>query len=112
MTFRVSDEMVTEIEDMANERDISKSEVARELLDLGSEYADLQTENERLQRRVSALIQQREEHGELVAYVEDERELRRRREQRQEQRRQSNAFQRFAWWVFGEPADEIEERDD
>jgi uncharacterized protein with von Willebrand factor type A (vWA) domain len=97
MTFRVADETATEIEEVASERDVSKSEVAREYLELGSEYADLQTENDRLRNRIQTLIRQREEHTELVEYVERKREVETLREERQS----APLWVRTKYWLFG-----------
>lgn len=66
------------------------------------EYEQLQAECDRLERRVDTLTDAREERGELIAYVEDEREL-----QRQERaRRQANIVARAKGWVFGWSASE------
>lgn len=61
------------------------------------EYEQSQAECDRLERRIDTLIDAREERGELIAYVLDEREL-----QRQERaRRQANIVARAKGWVFG-----------
>lgn len=106
ITLRLPTEMIEELDSEANEHGVSRSEHIRTILETRNEHDELQTERDRLERRVQTLIQQRDEHRELVEYVEDERELRHRREQRREQRRQSNAFKRFAWWLFGDPETE------
>jgi len=79
VSVRLDDDLLEEIEDYAD--DEPRSEAIRELLRRGLEYDELATENERLQRRVEALIDNRDEHTELVNYVEDERRYRREREQ-------------------------------
>lgn len=66
--------------------------------------AELEAENERLQRRVETLIEMREEHGELVEYVEREKSLQERREERETERaarRNAPIWKRGYWWIFG-----------
>lgn len=94
LTIRVPEDTLEEIEDLAAERDSSKSEVAREYLQLGSEYGDLQTENERLRTRVQKLIDMHEQHDELVKHVEQEQAL-------QTKRHNASVVQRAKWFVFG-----------
>jgi Arc/MetJ-type ribon-helix-helix transcriptional regulator len=66
--------------------------------------ADLERENDRLHRERRQLLDQRDEHTELVRHVEDEREE---REQRRE-RRNAPVWRRAKWWVFGHSDDETE----
>lgn len=66
--------------------------------------ADLERENERLHRERRQLLEQREEHQELVRHVEDE------RKDREHRRERSNApvWRRAKWWVFGRAENETE----
>lgn len=97
VSTRLDTETVQDVRETAEARDVSMAEVLRELVQKGLDYDDVVTENERLRRRVQTLIEQREEHSDLVEYVEAEREL-----QRQErERRNANAIERAKWWVFG-----------
>lgn len=95
VSTRLDDETVRDIREAAEERDVSMAEVLRELVEKGREYDGLERENDRLRQRVAALIQQREEHDELVEYVEDERQLAR-------QRAEAPVWERAKWWVFGQ----------
>ena len=72
----------------------------------GVEYEDLKRENDRLQNRVRKLIDAREEHTELVEYVEEERLDRQREREHREQRRGAPAWRRAKWWLLGTPDDE------
>lgn len=108
ITLRVQSDVKESLESEATEHDQTLSEYMRTLISKrnddtvdGSEYERLQaehervqTENDRLQRRVEALIQQRDEHRELVAYVEDEREL-------QRERLSASLLTRSKWFLFG-----------
>lgn len=85
------------IEAYADENDVNKSDAIRTLLAKGLEYDDLRIENERLRNEKRAIISQREEHGELVEYVEEERSM----QQRREERRDAPAWKRAKWWLFG-----------
>ena len=100
VTTRIPDDTYRILGEIADERDESVSAVVRELVQKGLDYDDLEQENERLQNRVRKLVDTREEHQELVEYVEDERDLTRQREQR----RRAPAWRRAKWWLFGEPA--------
>jgi predicted nuclease with TOPRIM domain len=104
LTIRVADETAAEIEERADESDASKSEVARELLRLGSEHESLQAECDRLRRELQAANSRYDEHTELVEYVEDERLAR----QRERDRRSAPAWRRAKWWLFGTPEDETD----
>ena len=101
LTIRVADETAAAIEEQADKSDASKSEVARELLQLGTEYESLQAECDRLKRELQAANSRYDEHSELVEYVEDERRI----QQRREERRQANVFRRAWWYLAGTPTD-------
>ena len=102
LTIRVADETATEIENRADESDASKSEVARELLRLGSEHESLQAECDRLRRELQAANSRYDEHTELVEYVEEERRI----QQRREERSHAPAWRRAKWWLLGTPEDD------
>lgn len=101
LTIRVADETAASIEEQADESDASKSEVARELLRLGSEYESLQAECDRLREQLQATNARQDDVGELAEYVEEERRIQRRREERSH----APAWRRAAWWLFGTPED-------
>ena len=100
VSTRLNDETHQYVCEAADKRDVSQAEVLRELIEKGIEYDDLEREKKRLETRVRKLIDTREEHTELVEYVEEERSLQRRREERS----QANVFRRAWWWLAGEPA--------
>ena len=94
---RISEDLDSEIEAFADEHDLTRSDAIRELLQRGVEYDRVRTENDRLQRNLQQLIDQREEHTELVEYVEEERSL----QQRRAERRDAPLWRRAKWWVLG-----------
>jgi hypothetical protein len=106
VSTRLDNETHQYVRETADERDVSQAEVLRELIEKGVEYDDLERENERLQNRVRKLIDTREEHDELVEYVEEERLDRQRERDRREQRRSAPAWRRAKWWLLGTPDDE------
>jgi Arc/MetJ-type ribon-helix-helix transcriptional regulator len=61
-----------------------------ELREAADRAEDLETENERLQRKLTETNARREEHQELVRYVEDEITY-----------RNASLSQRAKWWLFG-----------
>ena len=77
----------------------SKSAAVRSFIQAGEQAAELERENERLHRERRQLLEQREEHGELVRYAENHRE----RGERVRERRQQPAWVRAWWWLTGEP---------
>jgi chromosome segregation ATPase len=65
-----------------------------ELAECQSHVDDLETDLERCRRARRQLLEQRDEHGELVAAVERERSL-------EERRASAGVIQRFSWWLRG-----------
>jgi len=93
---RVPEDTDAGVEGYADDNDLSKSEAIRELLARGLEYGDLQSENERLHRERRQILEQRDEHTDLVRAVEDRRTLER-------ERAEAGLWTRFRWWVRGKP---------
>lgn len=71
----------------------------RELAELEREIRDLRTENERLRREKRMILEQREEHTDLVRAIERETTM-------EERRAQAGVFTRAKWWFTGMPDDE------
>ena len=90
MTFRIPDDVVEHIEGKAEERDVSKSEVVRELLERGIEYDDLQTEVDRLRNQLQATNERNEIDDKLVRYVEHDIEY-----------HEADLLTKARWFVFG-----------
>ena len=90
MTFRVPDDVVKHVESEAEERDVSKSKVARELLERGIEYDDLQTEVDRLRNRLQATNERNEVDDKLVKYVENDIEY-----------HEADLLTKARWFIFG-----------
>lgn len=102
ISIRFADDRLAEIEELAENESVTRSQYIRESLDAREELAECRRENERLERRVRALIEQREEHDELVRFIEDERLDR----QRERERRQTNIVRRTWWYLAGTPETE------
>lgn len=66
-----------------------------------SKYEELQRENKRLREQLAATNSRVDEHKELQAYVEEEREL----QQQRRQRENAPIWKRAKYWVFGYPGD-------
>ena len=114
-------EMVSRLSDVVDESYDNRSEAVRDLLEKGFEHEqritdleeeyeahitelkeqvnNLERETERLQNEKRLILEQREEHTELVEYVEEERDSNR----RDRERRQAPAWRRAKWWLLGEP---------
>lgn len=111
-SISVDDDLNDYIEELADTDEYeSKSDVVRALLRQGREVEDLdesladlkaradqaddlETENDRLQRKLTEMNALRDEHQELVEYVEHERSL-------QERKARASLLERGKWWLFG-----------
>ena len=102
LTITVTDEQAALLEELSEDdgQYDSKSAAVRNFIESGERVAELEREVERLNRERRQLLEQREEHGELVRYAEDQRE----QEQRTQQRREKPVWTRMRWWVLGEPS--------
>lgn len=112
VTVRLSEEEVETLDAEANDLEISRAEYIRDLIEKGRESDETQRELKETQNKVADLRRQlqavntrQEDVGELVEYVEQEREL----EQHREQRRQAAVWTRAKWWLLGEPGEREEE---
>lgn len=97
VTIRIPDDTYRTLKTESDERDASMSEVCRERIEKGIDYDRLQAERDRLRSEKRTLISQREEHTDLVEYVEQEREL----QQQREERKDAPVWTRAKWWVLG-----------
>lgn len=96
-TIRIPDDVAAEIDRRAEADDVSESAAARQLLRRGLEYDGLQAERDQLRNQLQAVNQREDNVGELVEYVERERELQR----RERERRDAPLWERARWFVFG-----------
>lgn len=71
-SVRVSDDLADDVEAFIDAYDGSKSDALCELLKQGTAYEDIQSERDALQNQLQTFVEQREEHQELVEYVEEE----------------------------------------
>jgi len=111
VTFSLKEEQLEAVDDFQEAHDIdSRSKALRRLIEeyeetqrqyeeLHTEYEELQTELEHERDRNRMILEQREEHTELVRYVEEERSA--------EQRwREAGIGQRIKWRLFGMDTEE------
>lgn len=101
LTVRVPEDLLEEIEDLADAEDVSTSEAARRLLRKGTEAEVLEQEAERLRREKRLILEQREEHTELVRQVRSDRTL-------AERKAQAGLLTKAKWALFGMSDDEKE----
>lgn len=98
VSTRLDDETYRHISETADERGVSKAEVLREYITeyerLSERVEDLERENERLRNEKRLVLEQREEHTDLVHYVEDEMSY-----------REAGLGTRMKWWLFGKGGD-------
>lgn len=99
LTATVDEDQVALIEELSSDggQYASKSEAVRACIQAYERVAELEAENDRLRREKRAVIEQRDEHRELVEYVEGEREL----QQMERERRNAPLWKRVEWFVFG-----------
>jgi Arc/MetJ-type ribon-helix-helix transcriptional regulator len=106
VSVKLDEARVNELDEIASDDGVSRSEVIRTLLDdalnthddevnkLREKIDELETELERVHREKRQILEQREENTELVKYVEEERSLSR-------QKAQAGIATRAKWWLFG-----------
>lgn len=97
ITVVVDDELLEQVDEYDD--DDNRSETVRELLKKGLAYDEKEREVDRLNRKVSAIQSRREEHQELVEYVENQKQL-------QRDRQTASAVERAKWWLFGRNFDD------
>lgn len=100
ITVKLSDETIDSLNNIAeDEHDGNRSDAVRELIEKGRKYDDLERRHQEVQRQLRAVNTRQEDVTDLVEYVEQERELQRRREERKD----APVWRRAKWWVFGRP---------
>ena len=99
LTVTVDEDHAALIDELSNEdgQYASKSEAVRECIQAYERVDELEVENDRLRREKRAVIEQRDEHRELVEYVEGEKEL----QKMERERRNAPIWRRVRWLVFG-----------
>lgn len=102
VSTRLEDETYRLIAETADERDVSKAEVLRELVEKGIQYNDLKRENDRLRNEKRTIINQREEHTELVRTVERQQSL-------AERKAEAGLLTKTKWALFGMNVDDEKE---
>lgn len=115
ITLRLSQETIDDVEDEAEEADVTRSEHLRDVIESRHEHAEdverlqeevdeLRTEVERLRNEKRALVDDRQERQELVAFAEQERDLR----QLEREKQAAPIWTRAKWWAFGRDVDDSE----
>ena len=114
VTFSLEQEQLDTLDEFQEENDISsRSEALRRFIDdyeeLHTQYEELHTQCEKLQteleqerNRNKMILEQREEHTELVKYVQDERTA-------EQKWREAGIGQRIKWRLFGMDTDDDRE---
>jgi len=100
-TVTLNDDLAAHVDAVRPQPDAPDAEAVREcirrsqrLADCRDRVAELETELERLRNEKRQILQQREEHTELVRAVERERSI-------QERKAQAGLGQRVKWAIFG-----------
>lgn len=101
ITVVIDDELLEQVDEYGD--DDNRSETVRELLRKGLDYdddlADKENQIDRLNRKVAAIQSRREEHQELVEYVENQKQL-------QRDKQTASAVERAKWFLFGRDLDD------
>ena len=99
LTATVEEDQVALIEELSGDggQYASKSEAVRACIQAYERVSQLEAENDRLRREKRAVIEQRDEHRELVEYVDGEREL----QQMERERRNAPIWLRLKWFIWG-----------
>ena len=83
-------EQVGALSDLVGDEYENRSEAVRGLLDKGFAYDEIEATADRLERQLAQVIDERDEHQELVAYVEEEQTW-----------REAPLLTRMKWWLYG-----------
>lgn len=95
ITIRVDEDTKRMLAEEAHENDASMSETARNYIQRGMDYDDIERDRDRLRSQIRTLIEQRENHTELVRAVQREQTL-------AERRAGAGIATRVKWWVLGD----------
>jgi len=105
-TVTLDDELAAHVDAVRAQADDSNAEAVRECVrrsqrldECRDRVAELETEVERLQNEKRLILEQREEHTELVRAVEEERTL-------EQRRAEAGLATRVKWAIFGMDGDE------
>ncbi len=95
ITLRLEEDTIQSLDSEAETRGVTRSEYIRELIERRSEYAEidsLREELERVKHERNTLIQNRQETTDIVRYLEKNQEW-----------ETAPIWTRAKWWVFGKP---------
>lgn len=98
--------------DTATSRLEGYSELQEEHSELQDEYEALEARHNDLQRQLAAVNARQKDVGELVEYVEEQRELTQYQERRQRLLDDANILRRWKWKLTGVPVDEQDGNDE
>lgn len=120
VSLRLPEDLIEDLDTYQDEHEVSRSEACRDLIasaiadergpnvdervqsvrdDLEQEITDLKRENDRLHRERRQILEQREEHDELVRAVEREQSL-------AERRAEAGFLTKTKWALFGMKTDD------
>lgn len=109
VTLRMDEDFVETLDAEADERDLSRSDYIRNILqsrdnanELQRKMDELQRKNDELRSQLQAANQRIDASNEIVEYVEEQREV----EDKREKRSHANVLRRGWWWLTGTPEDE------
>lgn len=83
-------EQVGKLSDLVGDEYENRSEAVRGLLDKGFAYDEIEATADRLERQLAQVIDERDDHQEIVAYVEEEQTW-----------REAPLLTRMKWWLYG-----------
>jgi len=83
-------EQVGKLSDLVGDEYENRSEAVRGLLDKGFAYDEIEATADRLERQLAQVIDERDDHEEIVAYVEEEQTW-----------REAPLLTRMKWWLYG-----------
>lgn len=115
LSLRMDGELIESLDEEADERDVTRSQYIRNILEsrheadeLRQELDALQAQHDELQRQLAATNRRQEDVGELVEYVREEQQLQRERRDLELRRAEANILTRWKWKLTGVPVDDDE----
>jgi Arc/MetJ-type ribon-helix-helix transcriptional regulator len=83
-------DQVGKLSDLVGDEYENRSEAVRGVLDKGFGYDEIEATADRRERQLAQILDERDDHQEIVAYVDEERSW-----------REAPLSTRMKWWVFG-----------
>ena len=106
ISVKIDEELGEQVDEYADdEHQGVRSDAVRDLLRRGLDYDSMKAELDDARRQLRETNRRIDETNELVAWVDEQREIERRRLDREEMRDTAGVLTRAKWWLTGMPSE-------